>query len=418
LRHHGTAARRLLLLAAADGTGRLAVLRRAAAALPDPGPIPDAALDELRTLLVTDGPTVAFRHPLVRSTVYHATGPAERRAAHLALAAALEPEPVEEDRRAWHLGQAADGPDETVAAELEHAAERATHRAGPAAAASALFRSAQLTPPGPNRVRRLVAAAATSWHGGDAVRAAQRLDLAERTDKQSSSARTDIAMLRALIELRTGDPADALRLLRCVGPHALHDRPPTAIELLMLFGEACYHAGDAEAWREVTDTVEHLPLTGDDPDLALLRLTRAVGRVRSGAPSGLADGDLATVEQLADPGRLCWAGGMIWGIGDGARGRWLRRRAMERARAIGAIGTLTWVLEFVAVDEMVAGRFRAAEAYADEGNRHAAETGQPNLGCGFRGTLATLAALQGRDADTRELADQASPKRSAATSSR
>lgn len=64
------------------------------------------------------------------------------------------------------------------------------------------------------------------------------------------------------------------------------------------------------------------------------------------------------------------------------------------------------MLEFVVVDEMAAGRFRAAEAYADEGNRHAAETGQPNLGCWFRSTLATLAALQGRDADTRELADQ------------
>jgi DNA-binding CsgD family transcriptional regulator len=406
LRDHGTAAGRLLLLAAADGTGRLAVLRRAASTHPDPEPVPDAVLDELRTLLVVDGPAVAFRHPLVRSAVYHAASPGERRAAHLALAAALESEPAEQDRRAWHLGQATDGPDEAVAAELEHAAERANHRAGSAAAAAALAKAAQLTPPGPDRTRRLVAAASASWQGGDTARAAQRLDLAERADAQAPQARTAIAMLRALIELRTGDPADALRLLRPVLADALQEGPATAVELLMLLGEAGYQAGDADTWREVSDAVEQLPLAGDHPDHALLRLTRAVARVRRGAPSGLGDDDLAAVERLADPGRLCWAGGMVWGIGDSARGRWLRRRAMDQARAVGAVGTLAWVLEYVVVDEMAAGRFRAAEAYADEGNRHAAETGQPNLSCLFRGTLATLAAVQGREADTRELADQ------------
>ncbi|HEY0449674.1 helix-turn-helix transcriptional regulator [Actinophytocola sp.] len=397
LRHHGAGARRLLLLAAADGTGRPAVLLRAAAT--EPG----AILDELGDLLVTSGSTVAFGHPLVRSAVYHAASPAERRAAHLALAAALAPDPADQDRRAWHLGQAADGPDETVAAELERAAERAIRRAGPAAAASALARAAELTPPGPDRARRLTAAAAASWHGGDAARAVDRLDLAEA---QAPASRTSIAMLRALIELRAGNPADALRLLRPVAADALRAGPATAIELLMLFGEAGYHADDAEAWREVTDAVERMPLTGDDPDHALLRLARAVGRVRLGAPPGLADGDLAAVEQLTDPGRLCWAGGMVWGLGDRARSRWLRRRAMERATAVGAIGTLAWVLEFVVVDELAAGRLRAAEAHADEGHRHAVETGQPNLGCWFRGVLATLAALRGREADARELADE------------
>jgi DNA-binding CsgD family transcriptional regulator len=406
LGHLGAAARRLLVLAAADGTGRLAVLRRAAAAQRDPTPVSDAVLDELRSVFVVDGSTAAFRHPLVRSAVYHAAGSAERRAAHLALAAALDGEPAEQDRRAWHLGRAAEGPDETVAAELERAAERATRRAGPAAAAAALARAAELTPHGPGQARRLVAAAAASWEGGDGARATERLDLAERADSSGPAARTDIAMLRALIELRTGSPADALRLLRPVVRDALHDGPATAVELLMLLGEAGYHAGDARTWREVTEAVEELPLAGDDPDHALLRLTRAVARVRRGEPSGLSGEDLATVEQVTDAGRLCWAGGMIWGIGDAARGRWLRRRAMERARATGAVGTLAWVLEYVVTDEMSAGRFRSATALADEGNRHAAETGQPNLGCSFRATLAVLAALQGREAETRELADQ------------
>jgi DNA-binding CsgD family transcriptional regulator len=219
--------------------------------------------------------------------------------------------------------------------------------------------------------------------------------------------RTKIAMLRALIELRTGNPADALRLLRPLLPDALQDDPSVAVELLMLLGDAGYQAGDAEAAQQVSDAVEGLSLTGDHPDHTLLRLARAVGRTRRGTPPGLLDSDLATAEQQADPARLCWAGGMIWGLGDRERGRWLRRRSMERANAIGAIGTLAWVLEYVVIDEMAAGRFRAAEAYADEGHRHAAETGQTNLGCWFRATRATLAALRGRDVDTRELAEQA-----------
>ncbi len=371
----------LLLLVAADGTGDPAVLRRAAG----------RPLDDVSDLLRTDGSVVAFRHPLVRSAVYHGATLAERRAAHRALADALT---ADEDRRAWHLGHAADGPDEAVAAELERAAERATRRAGPAVAASALARAAELTPGGADRARRLGAAAAASWQAGDAVRAIRQLDLAERHGHTDRS-------LRALIELRAGSPPDALRLLRPVISEAL--RGNSAIELLILFGEASYHSADAEAWTLVGDTLERIQM--DAPDQALLRLARAVSRVRRGAPAGISDGDKEILDQLTDPVELCWSGGMLYGIGDIERGRWLRKRAMQRAYAVGAIGTLAWVLQSVVADEMATGRFRAAEAHADEGRRHATETGQPNLGHWFRAMQATLAGLRGRETEARELAE-------------
>lgn len=79
---------------------------------------------------VRDG-VVRFDHPLLASTLYSATPPAERRAVHRALARVVH----ESEEQARHLALASEGPDEAVAQLLADAAEHARLRGAPSAAA-------------------------------------------------------------------------------------------------------------------------------------------------------------------------------------------------------------------------------------------------------------------------------------------
>ncbi|WKG02168.1 LuxR family transcriptional regulator [Mycolicibacterium sp. HK-90] len=169
LRSLSSEAQHLVLLAAADPVGDVALLRRAAVELDID--IVTADAEAQAADLLTVGAMVRFRHPLVRSAAYRSATTSQRRQVHRALAEATDPE-HDPDRRTWHLASAAARPDEDVAAGLELAAARARARGGAAAAAAFLGRAAELTPdPGRRGSRSLAAAQAKSEAGefGDAL---------------------------------------------------------------------------------------------------------------------------------------------------------------------------------------------------------------------------------------------------------
>jgi hypothetical protein len=199
---------RLLLVAAGEPVGDPTLVWRAAALLGIAVEAPDAAESEG---LVEFGARVTFRHPLVRSAVYRAASPQERREVHRALAEATDPD-SDPDRRAWHRAQAAPALDEEVAADLERSAGRAQARGGLAASAAFLERAVALTPGPARRAERALAAAQAHAQTG-AFDAALRLVAEAEAGPLEELQRALAELLRGQIAFASSRGSDAPPLL-------------------------------------------------------------------------------------------------------------------------------------------------------------------------------------------------------------
>lgn len=248
---------RLLLLAAAEPLGDAALFVRAAERLAVPVPaLAPAEADGL----IDFGSRMRFHHPLIRSAAYRAGDLPSRREVHRALAGATDPQ-LDPDRRAWHAAQAADGPDDAVAAELERCAERAQTRGGVAAAATFLERATALTADPALRTARALAAAHAKRDAADTDAADALLavaELAELTQLQQAQ----VARLRAqmlFVRSRSGangapsvaDTAPPLLAaadaLQGLDDHASRESYVEAIAALMYAGRAAPPGRLAEA---------------------------------------------------------------------------------------------------------------------------------------------------------------------------
>ena len=280
-------ARRLLLLAAADPTGDSVLVWRAAARLgigtQAAGPAAEAGLAEF-------GARVRFRHPLVRSAIYQSAPAADRQEAHQALAESTDPQ-ADPDRRAWHRAQAAAGPDEDVAAELERSAGRAQARGGLAAAAAFLERAALLTPDPVRRAGRTLAAAQASLRAGAFGKALELLATAEAGPlDELQGARAD--WLRGQIAFASGPGNDVPPLLLKAARRLEPLDPRLARETYLHAWQAALFAGhlaDAGDLEEVSRAARGLPSPEGPPRLADLLLDGLALLVTDGpAAAGLA----------------------------------------------------------------------------------------------------------------------------------
>jgi DNA-binding CsgD family transcriptional regulator len=381
---------RLVQLAAADPVGDPLLLWRAAGRL---GIDPDAATPAVEAELLEIRAQVRFRHPLVRSAAYRSASPSERRALHAALAEATDVDgPV--DRRAWHRAEAAAGPDEAVAEELERSAARAQARGGVAASAAFLESAATLTPEPAERVRRLLAAAHAKRDAGaldEALHLVTAAEVGTMTELQAAEAehlRGDVAF----DQRRVGDAArllgGAARRLEPLDPELAR---ATHLEAL---GAAIW-AADLQtpgALVAAARAARAAPPAPDPPgpvDVVLDALALRLAEGHAAAAPQL-ERALATVLALDAPagdlGRWLWltgarATGMIaLELWDADAWHALSSRQVRVARDSGALVQLQFALNFFARSRMAAGELAEAAVLVEEERAIGQAMGNPAVG--------------------------------------
>jgi DNA-binding CsgD family transcriptional regulator len=365
-------ARRLMLLAAADPTGDATLLWRASQHLGiGPAAAPAAAQ------LLTVGSQVQFRHPLVRSAAYTAGSADDRRDAHIALAAATDAR-TDPERRVWHLAAAAGGPDEALAAELEQAARNTQARAGVAAAAALLYRSAALTADPARRADRALAAAHAYLHAGAFDPALGLLAEAEAAAVDDLQ-RARVEYLRGQIQTASNSAREAPVLLLRTAERLTHLDAGLARETYLdAWGAALYAGALADRGGGLLDVSRAARSAPPPPDavrpadLLLDAMATAITDGRAAAAPRLREAVCAfTDDKVSADDWLHWgqlangASTLLWDVDSWAN---LGSRQIERAREAGALVPLAFALDGRAMVATFCGDFDTAAALIAEEN--------------------------------------------------
>jgi DNA-binding CsgD family transcriptional regulator len=327
---------------------------------------------EAEGLLALDG-RVTFRHPLVRSAVYQSATLDRRSEAHLALAEATDPE-AEPDRRAWHRAQAASGPDDEIADELERSAGRARARGGFAAAAAFLERSSALTLDPARRASRSLAAAQATYQAG-ALDEAQRLVANAEAGPLDAMERAQIDVLRAqIVAVDRGRDAPALLLAAAKSLEDLDIGLARQIHLdaltAAIFAGRLAGACDARYVATAGRAAPPSPGPGRGADLLLDGLAALITEGSSAGTPILRTAIKAFArDRIGTEEGLRW----LWLAGRSAAFIWdydswdsLTRRQIRIARDLGALAQLPLALSTRVGVHLFAGETRAAASLVAE----------------------------------------------------
>jgi DNA-binding CsgD family transcriptional regulator len=401
------ATRRLMLLAAGDPVGDATLVWRAAQEL---GLEREALEPASAEQLLEIGARVRFRHPLVRSAAYRAASADQRRDVHRALAEATDPE-LDPDRRAWHLAEAAVGPDEDVSAELEGSAGRAQARGGVAAAAAFLERAAALTSDPGRRAGRALAAAQANLQAG-AFEAAFAWLAAVEAGPLEDLQRAQVELLRGQIALASSFGSEAPALLLKAARRLESLDIALARQTYLDALTAAFFAGRLEGaggLHEVSQAARSAPKLTSDPrpsDLLLDGLSvvvteglAAAATMLKRATRGFAEEEIATEEGL----RWGWAAVMapaaaaaVW---DEETWHTVVVRQLLSLREMGLLSLLPIYLNSFSVNAAWRGEFAPAASLVAEADAIAEATGTrfahyaDVLLAGFRGAEAEALAL-------------------------
>jgi len=241
-----------------------------------------AALDEAeeRGILVRDGGRVAFRHPLLRSAAWRLATPAQRRAAHLALAGALGGEAARA-ARTWHLAEPAAGRDDALASELVAVAEQDRTRRGFAAASAALERAALLTTDPGRAAERLATAVSDAFLAGDVERT-QELAARVLDGPAGRTARAQVLYTLGMLEQYAGSVPRAAELLAAAAEQA---DGPQRVWALAELGNTRFRLNDLAGVGEIADRLAEAADPSDPGQRALAAFARGVTLTVAGDPA-------------------------------------------------------------------------------------------------------------------------------------
>ncbi|MBV9048874.1 MAG: hypothetical protein JOY58_11430, partial [Solirubrobacterales bacterium] len=390
------AARRALLIAAADEAAEVATLERCG--------IPASALRAAEDAgLVRLDQQVNFRHPLVRSAVYGAASHSERREAHAVLASTLR-DPVSS---AWHKALIADSADEAVASELDCAGSQALARGAPGSAAAAFERAAELTEEPLRRGRRLMHAAQATLGAGSSEAALTLVDRArpllfEQTDI------VELDLVRAGVSMRQGSPAETFVSVRNAADAFAAREPSRALEMVALMIWASVQGSwVAAAITDARQTIERVADGSGRYQFMRIMLDGALAILDGAAEDAgrrFRTALQVASEHTADQTVTMLAGLIRLWIADYLPARDGFRVVAAQRRAQGSLVGLAGVLPLVSIAELCTSRIQESSDAAAEGMELGRQLGYANDEISYLALRAWLTALLGNPRECRDSA--------------
>lgn len=396
--------RQTLLVLAQEGTGDLRILQRAAGAEPVLDHLAPAEGAKLIKVDLTSR-HVGFRHSLVRSAVVEAACESELRRTHRLLADQFTDDP---ERRAWHLAEAADDTDESVAALLEDAARGKLRRGDATGSMATLVRAARLSVhPGERRRRLAEASYQAAYITGDLSTAARLLDEMSPLDPRLSGALHAAAASAYVLMNGDGDADSAYALLVETiegGDHGYLASRADLVEALYALTMICWFAGREEFWPPLYAAIDRLR---PQPPEVLLLVSRTLPDAAHTSPDmrrQLAELiDRRQVQENPPEFVRTHTAALYLDLLSGCRaGAW---RLVESSRSGNAVRSALAALVLLSFDDFAVGRWDEAERLADEGLELSEAHGYHFTSWFHYLHKALLAALRG-DVDVHRWADE------------